>query len=332
MLAYLIDDLICPACHASLKWQIYERDGEHIQQGLATCVECQADYPLRDGIAIFLLPDLPRNDLWEQVESGLAQFLRANPEKEKQFMDSPLGSLNPVDKFFRAMLLEEQGELERARSLYQNAKASLYTPEYQACYERQIHFLLEHLFASTAPIVDLASGRGELVERLLNNLSCPVTATDFSLRVLRRNRRWFTHFGLDERLSLLAFDARRTPFRDRSLPRLTTNQGLPNIEQPGKLLSELRRITSGELLAISYFIDPEDTENLAFIKENELSPLFSRTELQKHLLAAGWQIQFANLCNAPAQPTPTSQILDAAGIDAIPAAPTTLQWSLVIAI
>jgi uncharacterized protein YbaR (Trm112 family)/ubiquinone/menaquinone biosynthesis C-methylase UbiE len=332
MLAYLIDDLICPACHASLKWQIHERDGEHIEQGLATCDECQADYPVRDGIAIFLLPNLPRNDLWEQVENSLAQFLLDNPEKEKQLIDSPLESLDPADKFFRAMMLEEQGEFEGARSLYQIANASLYTPEYQICHESQIHFLLEHLADSTAPIVDLASGRGELVEPLLHNLGCPVTATDFSLRVLRRNRRWFAYFGLDERLSLMAFDARCTPFRECSLPCLTTNLGLPNIEQPGKLLSELRRIVSGELLAISYFIDPEDIESFAFIKENELSPMFSRTELKKHLLAAGWHVQFANPCHALAKPTPTSRILEGAGIDAIPTAPTTLQWSLVTAI
>jgi uncharacterized protein YbaR (Trm112 family) len=328
MLAYLIEALVCPACHAPLKWQIHERDGERIQQALATCMECQADYPLRDGIAIFLLPDLPRNDLWDQVESGLAQFLRANPEKEKQLMDSALESLNPADKFFRAMRLEELGEFERARSLYLVANAGLYTPEYQICHESQIHYLLDHLASSSAPLVDLASGRGELVEALLG-LGRPVAATDFSLRVLRRNRRWFAHFGLDDRLSLLAFDARCTPFRDRSLPCLTTNLGLPNVEQPGELLGELRRVVSGELLAISYFIDPEDAENLAFIQGNKLSPLFSRAESQKRLLVAGWQIQFANPCNAPARPTPTSQILEGAGIDAIPAAPTTLQWSLV---
>ncbi len=329
MLAYLIEDLVCPACRGLLKWQIHERDGERIHHALATCMECQADYPLRDGIAIFLLPDLPRKDLWDQVESGLAQFLRANPEKEKQLMDSPLENLNPADKFFRAMRLEEHGEFERARSLYLVANAGLYTPEYQICHESQVYFLLDHLASSTAPLVDLASGRGELVEALLRSLDQPVAATDFSLRVLRRDRRWFAHFGLDERLSLLAFDARCTPFRDRSLACLTTNLGLPNVEQPGALLGELRRVISGELLAISYFIDPEDAENLAFIQENKLSPLFSRAEMQRHLLSAGWQFQFANPCHAPAQPTPTSRILEGAGIDAIPTAPTTLQWSVV---
>jgi ubiquinone/menaquinone biosynthesis C-methylase UbiE/uncharacterized protein YbaR (Trm112 family) len=332
MLAYLIDDLICPACHAALNWHIYERDGERIQQGLATCIDCQADYPLRDGIAIFLLPDLPRNDLWEKVESGLAQFLRANPEKEKELLDSSIENLNPADKFFRAMLLEEQGEFEKSRALYQIANAELYTPEYQLCYESQVHFLLDRLASSTVPILDLASGRSELVEAQLRNLGRPVAATDFSLRVLRRDRRWFAHLGLDEHLSLLAFDARCTPFRDRSLPCLTTNLGLPNVEQPGELLNELRRVVSGELLAISYFIPPEDTENLAFIQKNELSPLFLRAELHRHLSVAGWQAHLVNSYNASARPTPTSRILDGAGIDAIPAAPTTLQWSLVIAI
>ena len=86
MLAYLIEALVCPVCHAPLKWQIHERDGERIQQALATCKGCEAGYPLWDGIAIFLLPDLPHNDLWGQVESGLTQFLRTNPKKEKQLI------------------------------------------------------------------------------------------------------------------------------------------------------------------------------------------------------------------------------------------------------
>jgi uncharacterized protein YbaR (Trm112 family) len=329
MLNYLIEALVCPGCHAPLKWQIHERDGERIQQALATCKGCEADYPLRDGIAIFLLPDLSRNDLWEQVESGLKQYLRANPGKEKQLMGTAHDNLNPADQYFSAMFLEEQGDYENARSLYRSANAGLYTPEYQKCHESQVQILLDCLADSTEPIVDLASGRGELVEELLHNTGRPVVASDFSLRVLRRNQRWFAHFGLDERLSLLAFDARRTPFRDRSLHWLTTNLGLPNIEQPGDLLSELRRVVSGELLAISYFVDPQDATNLAFIQEKDLSALFVRAELEKLMTACGWQIQFANLCYAPARPTPTSQILEGAGIDAFPAAPTTLQWCVV---
>ena len=75
-------------------------------------------------------------------------------------------------------------------------------------------------------MVDLASGRGELVEKLLSHLACPVTATDFSLTVQRRNRRRFRHLGLDARLSLLVVDARQTPFRDGAVPVMTSNLGL----------------------------------------------------------------------------------------------------------
>ena len=38
------------------------------------------NYPVREGIGLFLLPDLPRNDLWEQAESQLSRYLREHTE------------------------------------------------------------------------------------------------------------------------------------------------------------------------------------------------------------------------------------------------------------
>ena len=75
-----------------------------------------------------------------------------------------------------------------------------------------------------------------MVEKLVRELKRPVVATDFSPRVLRSDRERLKSFGLYEHVSLLAFDARRTPFKDGAVETLTTNLGLPNIEEPGNLL------------------------------------------------------------------------------------------------
>jgi len=328
---FLTEMLACPACHGGLTWTALERRGAHIEEGHADCAACGTTYPIREGIGLFLTPDLPRNDLWEQTESGLMQFLRAHPDVERPLMDAPLEMLSPADQFFRALILEEQGDYAQAQTAAEAARARLYTPEYLACHASQVHYVVEYLATTTDPIVDLASGRGELVEVLAQHLSQPIVATDFSPRVLRRDRRWLEFLGLYERVSLLAGDARRTPFKDGAIKTLTTNLGLANIEQPDRLLFELHRIVSGEFLAISFFFPAEDQVNAAAIRQAGLAPFLFRDSALAHFRAAHWQVKIANVCTSIAQPTPTGAILEGIGIDALPVSETRLEWCVLIA-
>jgi len=84
MQSYLVEMLECPVCHGELEWDITERHDGRIETANARCVACAVAYPVREGIAVFLTPDLPRDDLWEQVDSHLAQYLREHPEVEHQ--------------------------------------------------------------------------------------------------------------------------------------------------------------------------------------------------------------------------------------------------------
>ena len=68
---FLLDLLQCPACGGDLTWEIEERRGAEIEAATAHCQDCSVDYPVREGIGLFLTPDLPRNDMWAQVETGL---------------------------------------------------------------------------------------------------------------------------------------------------------------------------------------------------------------------------------------------------------------------
>ena len=134
MHTYLIEMLECPACHGELGWNIVERQGERIAAAEATCKACAAIYPVRDGIGLFLTPDLPRNDLWEQVDSRLVQHLRERPELERQLLETPLDNLTPADQFFRALALEAREDYREARIAEETANRGLYTPEYAACW------------------------------------------------------------------------------------------------------------------------------------------------------------------------------------------------------
>jgi hypothetical protein len=149
--------------------------------------------------------------------------------------------------------------------------------------------------------------------------------------VLRRDRRWLESFGLYEPVSLLAFDARRTPFKDGVVKTMTTNLGLPNIEEPGPLLRELRRVVGGTFLAISHFYPEDDQANAATIRQAGLSAVLFRRAALEHFVAAGWQVEVANLCTGSACPTPASAVLEGAGIDGLPVAETMLEWCVLVA-
>ena len=267
MHTYLIEMLECPLCHGELDWRINEQNRNRIEVAETTCNACAATYPVRDGIGLFLTPEFPRNDLWEQVDSGLIRHLREHPELEQQLMETALDTLAPADQFFRALVLEERGDFIEAQRAEESANKGLYTPEYMQCWNSQLDYVLERLSTTDGPIVDLASGRGYLVEKIVRKLKRLVVATDFSPGVLRRNRKWLQSLGLDEYVSLLAFDARRTPFKNRAVRTLTTNLGLPNFEEPGNLLRELKRIVAGVFLAVSHFYSEEDEANAKVIRE-----------------------------------------------------------------
>jgi uncharacterized protein YbaR (Trm112 family) len=331
MHTYLMEMLECPACHDKLDWIIGEQNQNHIETAEARCNACDATYPVRDGIGLFLTAELPRNDLWEQADSGLLQHLREHSELERQLMDVPLNTLAPADRFFRALVLEEQGNFKESRIAENSAIKGLYTPEYLQCWNSQLDYVVEQISKTQGPIVDLASGRGYLVEKLVRELKRPVVATDFSPRVLRRDRRWLESLGLYDYVSLLAFDARCTPFKDGVIEALTTNLGLPNIEEPGRLLSELQRIVAGTLLAISYFFPDSDEANAKVIHEAKLEPLLYRRTALKHFAETGWNVEVRNACIGEAHPTPPSVVLDGARTDGLPVADTKLEWCVLLA-
>jgi hypothetical protein len=212
-----------------------------------------------------------------------------------------------------------------------SAHMGLYTPEYINCQEKQLDYMVDWLSTIEGPIVDLASGIGYLVEKLVRKLKNPIVATDFSPRVLRRDREWLKSFGLYDHVSLLAFDARRTPFKDGAVATLTTNLGLPNIEDPGNLLKELQRIVAGTFLAISFFFPEEDEANAKVIHEANLDPLLYRRTALQHFAEAGWNVEVKNSCVGEAHPTPPSVVLDGARIDGLPVANTNLEWCVFLA-
>jgi uncharacterized protein YbaR (Trm112 family) len=157
MHTYLIEMLECPVCHGTLDWVIAGQTEDRIETAEAHCTACSAIYPVREGIGLFLTPEFQRNDLWEQVDSGLIQHLREHPELERQLMEAPLATLAPTDQFFRASVLAERGNFIEAQIAADLAEKGLYTPDYLNCRNSQLEYVVEWLSTTEGPIVDLLS-------------------------------------------------------------------------------------------------------------------------------------------------------------------------------
>jgi hypothetical protein len=313
-----------------LRWTIDERDEHHIDAATARCTVCGADYPVRDGIGRFLTPDLPREDYWKGAESRLSQMLRDDPKLERVLLETPLFELNPADRFIRAMALESRGAFREARAAQDSARVGIYTPETVACSESQFAYIVDHLDESNEPVVDLASGRGSLVERMVDGDRL-IVVTDFSPSVLRRDRHWFEAFGMDGNLDFLAFDARRTPFADRSVTRMTSYVGIPSIKEPGRLLDELRRVIEGEFLSIMILYPEDDEANREAIRELGVEPFHYRESTLEAFARAGFDVSLENVREGRALPTPKSALINGAGIDGLPVAETVLTWATLVA-
>jgi uncharacterized protein YbaR (Trm112 family) len=330
----LTDLLICPACRGNLRWAISALAGDHVLDALATCEGCGATYPVQDGIGMFRTPDQREADLWETAETGLIRYLRGQPDLEHALLETPANDLNPADQFFRAMVLEARGAFSEAKAVEVLATSRAYTGDYTACSRAQLDFVQTTLNAdqSTAPILDLACGRGYLVERLLAVPNRLIIATDYSPRVLRRNRRYWATLPHAERVSLIACDARQMPFKSGAIRAMTTNLGLSNITAPERLLPELRRISGDgvQFLAIVHFFPATDDANAAALRELGLQGLaYYETALALYA-SAGWMAELANRCVGAAKPTPSSVILGGARLDALPVAETVLEWGVLI--
>ena len=247
-------------------------------------------------------------------------------------MDVPLETLSPVDQHYRGVILNDRGDTEAAQVAFDIANKGLYSEDTIQCVDSQMDYLINDVSQSDCPIVDLASGECGLVRRMLKDLPNLIVVTDFSPTVLVRNRKWLMEQGLYDRVSLLAFDARQTPFVTDSISLLTTHVGLNNIQNPGSLLEELFRIVNGKLLAVSSFYPEDDKENGALIEEGGLAELCYRDKLLEHFHNAGWAVEVKNSSSIKTIPAPPGVVLEGARVDGLPVQSTYLEWCVLLGI
>ena len=323
--------LVCPACHSALTWTARKTVGREILEGTASCTQCRTHYPIHDGVGAFKARDQTAEDLWEEADTGIQALLREEPRKVRRLLNAPVDGMNPSDLLLRGFILESTQGLRAAKPVIDLALERLYSPETHRASRSQMQFVRSHLRGRPGFVVDLASGRGSLLEFLLPGTRRQFVATDMSPRVLRGDLQRLREIGFGPRISALAFDARQSPFADQSVPTLVTNVGLMNIKNPGGLLRELRRIVSGTFFAITAFYPEKEGPNSKAIRELGLVPLLHRRSALREFRAAGFSARVCNFRKARTRPTPEGEIMKGFQPDRLPVVDTELGWCTIVA-
>lgn len=256
-------------------------------------------------------------DTWAEAESALAAFLREHPDVERALLDSPLESLNGADAYLRAFVLEERGG--DVAEAYERADLECYGPEFRAARDAALARVVELASRGEGLVVDVATGRGRLLELLAAGVSRPLAATDVSAHVLRATERRVPG------PRYLVADAHSLPFADGEVATLVTHVGLANVPRASSLLGELRRV-AGELLATHLFYPADDEANREAARELELEDLLVRGPTETAFAEAGWDPSLEYECEVPASPTPESALVPGVRIDGLPVRDTRVTW------
>lgn len=323
-----MDMLICPLCHNLLKWHIREDKQDRIVNADIRCSSCQSEYEVRDEIAVFLTKALSRNDLWEKSESGLEKYLRENPDIYEKLMNTPEEELNGADYWYKASYFEMKRDFITSSRMFKNAFEKIYTQDYIEGWKSQMDFIIKEI-EDDKPIIDIASGKGYLVEKLLAETKSYIVATDFSPTILARNKEYYKFKGVYDRLSLISFDARKTPFKDNSIIILTSNMGIQNIEQPGELISEMNRITKRDFMSVMQFIDEGDKVHMDLFNKFGSVAYATRDKAYETFKRTGWNVKVCNSFIANIKPTPEGEILKGAGVDGFPIENTKIEYCVI---
>lgn len=323
-----VDMLICPECRGKLEWDIKEENEERIINASIHCTECNYMYEVRDEIAVFLTNSLSRNDLWQKNESSLEKYFKEYPQVYEKLMNTPEEELGGADYWLKASCLEMKGDYERSCKMFQNAFKKIYTKDYIDGWMSQMDYILESVKKQNKPVVDIASGKGYLVEKLLKETNNYVVATDFSPNILSRNKEYYTFTGLYDKLSLIAFDARKTPFKDASIETMTSNLGLQNIERPGDVIKEMCRITKGKFMPIMLFINKNDKVHMDLMGNDAYA---TRENAVSTFNECDWNVQVKNSYLADIKPTPVGIIIEGGRIDGFPLNETKIEFCTIVA-
>lgn len=337
----VLEILRCPNCGGRLRWTVDVREGERVDAADGACDADGRRFEVRDGIAV-LLPRGSR-DPWREMVSGLERILRDHPAAEAALVARDPRGLRPADQFLRVQLFEARGRFREAEAEQQAANAAVYGHVFANAVAQAIDALADRLRDGDGAILDVASGRGTLVQAHLRRGRRIIVATDVSPWILRRLREKALAVGLPaERLCLVACDARRLPFATDAFADLTTFEGLANIAAQAAddrrapraaarvLLEEWRRVAF-RMHTVQSQYPAWDLFHRAVLARVGISPLVLPGPFRRLLRESGWRVTAESGRSVVRRPTPRSRLVPGLAIDMLPVVPTRLRLEVLLA-
>ncbi|MCK4258580.1 MAG: class I SAM-dependent methyltransferase [Halanaerobiales bacterium] len=329
----LIDLLECPLCHNKLSWKIERINAQDIISGLARCTKCLCEYPIYDSIALFLEPKLQNMKIWKRKEEYIKRHYDKNLEKMQKLLNTPINELSASDLLIRANLMRNCGKYDEVTKLIQ---FSISKSMLNDCFET-IDILIKKCINSIKDydgvILDIASGKGYLAFKLLNEFSGQLVMSDINPAVLKQNFDMMNELDMNKDVSFVAFDVKKSPFKDHSFSMMTTLLGLQNIFYSQNVLKELKRICCGKFYSISSFCKEEDTVNVQELVRRGLESMWLRLNYEKLFELSGWKLEClsSQFVNAPV--VETDNILKSvSAITKFPLKSTIFEYCLTVAI
>ena len=330
MFNFLKEILICPECHEELIWEITDETKAHIMEAKIKCTNCTKTYAVKNGVGCFVDYQDSPDDSWERVEDWLKNFTAENPDITEKLMTTDIEKLNAADIMIRSMLNKIKGNHDEAEILNKLYRQKAYKEETLKAGYAQADYIINALKNEKDFILDVASGQGTLISKFLENTDTCVVSSDMSLNVLEKAKESAEKGGFGDRVSYMAFDLNKSPFKNKSVKTITTYVGLQNIENPEKIFGELRRICGGKLYSACVFCCEDNVINRKALENDGLDKTWIKNKYIEQFNNAGFVSIVENSIATVDDPTPVGEIVQGVGIDGFPVEPGNFERAVVI--
>lgn len=152
-----------------------------------------------------------KDDNWQKGDAFLEQYFLNKPEAKHKLLHTPYELLNAADLYALASLIQCQGDEILSAKISDMAYKKAYTKEYQQALENQLGYMENALKSCDGFAVDIASGTGTLVDRLLKNTELDIVFSDISYHIMKKAQSNIRSEYVN-RILYIAFDVNNIPF------------------------------------------------------------------------------------------------------------------------
>ena len=330
MFNFLKEILICPECHGELIWDITNENNIHIIEAKVKCDNCAKIYAVKNGVGRFVDYEDNSDDSWQTIDNWLKNFTAENPEIKEKLMTTDIEKLNAADIMIRSMINKVEGNHDEAEKLNKICNQKAYKEETIKAGQAQLGYIVNALKNEKDFILDVASGRGVLVSKFLENTDTCIVSSDISFNVLEKAKESAEKEVFDNRISYIAFDLNKSPFKDKSVQAITTYVGLQNINNPEKIFAELRRICGGKLYSACVFCCEDNVVNHKALENDKLDKTWIKSKYIEEFNKVGFKSVVENAIITLDEPTPVGEIMQGVKIDSFPIEPGNFERAVVI--